>query len=134
MIKSGKLREVSDVRDSVDISSSRLLTFELKKDATHLEGGYFTSFVVVTGAEGIANLADDDTLFKNGAMALISKDGAVKYITNRWGIRYTTEKGWYLPSGNTTVAGGDWITDFKASELKSLVAEGDVLLLDFTCL
>ncbi|MBE6635094.1 MAG: topoisomerase IV [Ruminococcaceae bacterium] len=33
MIKSGKLREVSDVRDSIDISSSRLLTFELKKDA-----------------------------------------------------------------------------------------------------
>ena len=33
MIKSGKLREVTDVRDSVDISSSRLLTFDLKKDA-----------------------------------------------------------------------------------------------------
>ena len=33
MIKSGKLREVSDVRDSVDISASRLLTFDLKKDA-----------------------------------------------------------------------------------------------------
>ena len=33
MIKAGKLREVADVRDSVDISSSRLLTFELKKDA-----------------------------------------------------------------------------------------------------
>ncbi len=33
MIKSGKLREVSDVRDSVDISAARLLTFDLKKDA-----------------------------------------------------------------------------------------------------
>ena len=33
MIKGGKLREVADVRDSVDISSTRLLTFELKKDA-----------------------------------------------------------------------------------------------------
>ena len=33
MIKSGKLREVSDVRDSVDITASRLLTFDLKKDA-----------------------------------------------------------------------------------------------------
>ena len=33
MIKSGKLKEVTDVRDSVDISSSRLLTFDLKKDA-----------------------------------------------------------------------------------------------------
>ena len=33
MIKAGKLREVTDVRDSVDISSSRLLTFDLKKDA-----------------------------------------------------------------------------------------------------
>jgi DNA gyrase subunit A len=33
MIKSGKLREVADVRDSVDISASRLLTFDLKKDA-----------------------------------------------------------------------------------------------------
>lgn len=33
MIKSGKLREVSDVRDSVDISSTRLLTYDLKKDA-----------------------------------------------------------------------------------------------------
>ena len=33
MIKSGKLREVTDVRDSVDISASRLLTFDLKRDA-----------------------------------------------------------------------------------------------------
>jgi DNA gyrase subunit A len=33
MIKSGKLREATDVRDSVDISSARLLTFDLKKDA-----------------------------------------------------------------------------------------------------
>jgi DNA gyrase subunit A len=33
MIKSGKLREVTDVRDSIDISSTRLLTFDLKKDA-----------------------------------------------------------------------------------------------------
>ena len=33
MIKAGKLREVADVRDSVDISASRLLTFDLKKDA-----------------------------------------------------------------------------------------------------
>lgn len=33
MIKSGKLREVSDVRDSVDISNSKLLTYDLKKDA-----------------------------------------------------------------------------------------------------
>ena len=33
MIKSGRLKEVTDVRDSVDISSSRLLTFDLKKDA-----------------------------------------------------------------------------------------------------
>ena len=33
MIKSGKLREVTDVRDSVDISASRLLTYDLKKDA-----------------------------------------------------------------------------------------------------
>jgi DNA gyrase subunit A len=33
MIKAGKLREVTDVRDSIDISSTRLLTFDLKKDA-----------------------------------------------------------------------------------------------------
>ncbi len=33
MVKSGKLREVTDVRDSVDISASKLLTFDLKKDA-----------------------------------------------------------------------------------------------------
>ncbi len=33
MIKSGKLREVSDVRDSIDISNARLLTYDLKKDA-----------------------------------------------------------------------------------------------------
>lgn len=33
MIKNGKLREVSDVRDSIDISGARLLTFDLKRDA-----------------------------------------------------------------------------------------------------
>ena len=33
MIKNGKLKEVSDVRDSVDISAERLLTFDLKKDS-----------------------------------------------------------------------------------------------------
>ena len=33
MIKSGKLREVSDVRDAVDISNAKLLTYDLKKDA-----------------------------------------------------------------------------------------------------
>ena len=33
MIKSGKLREVTDVRDSVDLSAERLITFDLKKDA-----------------------------------------------------------------------------------------------------
>ena len=33
MIKSGKLREVADVRDSVDISASKLLTYDLKRDA-----------------------------------------------------------------------------------------------------
>ena len=101
----------------------------LRADASHVEGAYFTSFVVVTGAEAIANLNDDELLFKNGAMALIGADGKVKYITNRWGIRYTQAAGWYLPSGNTTAAGSDWITNFTAGELKSLVAEGDTLLL-----
>ena len=33
MIKNGKLREVTDVRDSVDLSAERLITFDLKKDA-----------------------------------------------------------------------------------------------------
>ncbi len=33
MVKAGKLREVTDVRDAVDISASKLLTFDLKKDA-----------------------------------------------------------------------------------------------------
>jgi len=33
MIKSGKLREVTDVRDSVDLSADKLITFDLKKDA-----------------------------------------------------------------------------------------------------
>ena len=33
MVKSGKLREVTDVRDSVDLSADKLITFDLKKDA-----------------------------------------------------------------------------------------------------
>ncbi len=33
MIKAGKLREVTDVRDSVDLSATKLLTFDLKRDA-----------------------------------------------------------------------------------------------------
>ncbi len=33
MIKSGKLKEVTDVRDSIDLSGGKLLTFDLKKDA-----------------------------------------------------------------------------------------------------
>ena len=33
MIKLGKLREVTDVRDSIDLNGSKLITFELKKDA-----------------------------------------------------------------------------------------------------
>ncbi len=33
MIKLGKLREVTDVRDSIDLGGSKLITFELKKDA-----------------------------------------------------------------------------------------------------
>ena len=33
MIKLGKLREVTDVRDSIDLSGEKLITFELKRDA-----------------------------------------------------------------------------------------------------
>ena len=33
MVKGGKLREVTDVRDSVDLSADKLITFDLKKDA-----------------------------------------------------------------------------------------------------
>ena len=33
MIRSGKLREVTDVRDSVDLSAEKLITFDLRKDA-----------------------------------------------------------------------------------------------------
>ena len=33
MIKLGKLREVADVRDSIDLSAEKLITFELKRDA-----------------------------------------------------------------------------------------------------
>ncbi|MBQ7332918.1 MAG: topoisomerase IV, partial [Clostridia bacterium] len=33
MIKLGKLREVTDVRDSIDLSGDKLITFELKRDA-----------------------------------------------------------------------------------------------------
>lgn len=33
MIKSGKLKEITDVRDSVDLSSSRLIVLDYKKDA-----------------------------------------------------------------------------------------------------
>lgn len=33
MIKSGKLREVSDVRDAIDLNGCKLITFDLKKDA-----------------------------------------------------------------------------------------------------
>ena len=33
MIKSGKLKEVTDVRDSIDLTSEKLITFDLKKDA-----------------------------------------------------------------------------------------------------
>ncbi len=33
MMKSGKLKEVSDVRDSVDLSATKLITIDLKKDA-----------------------------------------------------------------------------------------------------
>lgn len=33
MIKTGKLREVTDVRDSVDLSGDKLITFELRRDA-----------------------------------------------------------------------------------------------------
>ena len=33
MIKTGKLKEVTDVRDSIDLTSEKLITFDLKKDA-----------------------------------------------------------------------------------------------------
>jgi len=33
MIKTGKLREVTDVRDSVDLSGDKLITFDLRRDA-----------------------------------------------------------------------------------------------------
>ena len=59
MIKGGKLKEVTDVRDSVDISASRLLTFDLKKDAdpekvikklmssTELENNFDCNFTIL---------------------------------------------------------------------------------------
>ncbi len=34
MIRLGKLREVTDVRDSIDLSGEKLITFELKRDAS----------------------------------------------------------------------------------------------------
>ena len=56
MIRTGKLREVTDVRDSVDLSAERLITFDLRKDAdpdkviqklfaaTELENNYDCNF------------------------------------------------------------------------------------------
>ncbi len=59
MIKLGKLREVTDVRDSIDLSGEKLITFELKRDsdpeivikklfaATELENNFDCNFNIL---------------------------------------------------------------------------------------
>ncbi len=84
MIKSGKLREVTDVRDSVDLSGEKLITFDLKKDtdpekvmqklfaATELENSFDCNFnILVDGTPrqlGVKDILGEWIKFRIGCV------------------------------------------------------------------
>ena len=87
MIKSGKLREVTDVRDSIDISSTRLLTFDLKKDAdpdlvikklmsaTELENSFDCNFnILVEGKPMLLGIREILTEWINFRMKCLTRE------------------------------------------------------------
>ena len=85
MIKTGKLREVTDVRDSVDLSAERLITFDLRKDSdpekvmqklfasTELENSFDCNFnILVAGTPmqlGVKDILTEWIKFRVGCVS-----------------------------------------------------------------
>lgn len=87
-------------------------------------GQWIEALIVINGAEGILNLADETTLFAGGYALVLGTDNQIKYIVDRWGHEWNPTDGW------TTNAGGwPYGASLKVSYFRPYLSEGDRLVM-----